>query len=235
MATFVIKPQTVKVPIYLKAFELKPDHKDEYIKSLDYLHNKYGSVIEKIARQVGIDKRWIYTFQLIEAPKHVFKNPETVVSRAGAVGLMQITPATANDQIILYKKKWGNVPAILFEELKKIGKDKLLTLDTLGAWQGKSYALTKEDLKNPVLNLVIGAMMLKNLFDYFGNRLDLIVHAYNFSPVFSEKQAQKRLEKYPTVEDTINKSPRETQVYITKLMGGDNNVIKFVQDYFTTV
>lgn len=232
---FELQSTKVKAPMYIKTFELKPNHKDEYFKSLDYIHSKYGSAIDKIARQVGIDKRWIYAFQLIEAPKHVVGNPETAVSRVGAVGMMQITPETANDQIILYKKEFGNVPAILYEELKKIGKDKLLTLDVLGSWQGKSYALTKEDLKNPILNLAIGAMMLKNLFHYFGNRLDLIIHAYNFSPVFSKKQAEKRLNKYKSVADTLSTAPRETQVYIVKMMGGDHNIIKFVQEYFSTV
>ena len=228
-----------KIPNHmLIRYAVKSGDVDKFVKSINYLKNKYGKHIDRIAKEVGIDAAYIYAFNLIEAPKHVFKNPENVVSRAGAVGLMQLSPNAATDQIIMYKKIWGNVPSILIEKLNEKGKSCILKLKYAGQYKDPKYRkckLSKSDLFDPVLNLTAGAMYLKNLiYHYFSpDQLHNVIYAYNFIPVFSKKAARKRMKKYPTPEAMLTKRgvPGETKAYIVRMMFGENPVIKIVNDY----
>ncbi|MCS7230734.1 MAG: hypothetical protein RMJ67_01130 [Elusimicrobiota bacterium] len=186
------------------------------------IKRKYGQIIDQISSTLNIDKELIYAFQAIEAPYRVFGNKqETVVSPAGAVGLMQVAPDGANDIVVIYNLN-NKLPQRVRELIEKKGKSCLLKAKYVGHYkQFNCQGLTKEDLFDGELNLWIGGMMLKRQLEFYPNRLDLVVYSYNFSPTFSKDHANKRLQSYPTIQDTLRnqKVPTETKRYIVWLLG----------------
>lgn len=207
-------------------FENKYGFKDSdnkiIAKDMEVIKNKYGNIIDTIAKTLDIDKALIYAFQSIEAPYRVYGNKqEQVVSSAGAVGLMQVSPGSANDIVVIYNLQ-NKLPQRVREIIEKKGKSCLFKSKYAGHYKEfNCQGLTKEDLYDGELNLWIGAMILKRYIDFYGNRLDLVVYSYNFSPTFTKEHAVKRLNIYPSVSDTLNnqKIPTETKRYITWLLG----------------
>ncbi len=96
--------------------------------------------LQSAARDNAVD---VYLLQAIVAAESGFN--ASIVSRFGAVGLMQIMPDTARRVAGL------------------VGNNKAL----------------RRQLQDPQTNLQIGAQHLRHLIDLYGERLDLVLAAYN--------------------------------------------------------
>lgn len=224
----VVWNMSVKIPTELEArYSAYKQHDVKAIASdMLLLKEKYGYIINEISKTLGIEKPLIYAFQVIEAPARLFGKKvcdnkgnckrtlaETIISSAGAVGLMQVTPDGATDIVRIFHRE-KRLPKRVMEILRSINKTCVA--------DGKCK-FTNEDLFNGELNLWVGSMILKRNLEFYKDRLDMVIYSYNFRPTFSKEQAQKRMEIYPSVVDSLTKEspklPLETKKYIVWLLG----------------
>jgi soluble lytic murein transglycosylase-like protein len=96
--------------------------------------------LQQVARESAVD---VHLLQAIVAVESGFN--ANIVSRFGAVGLMQIMPDTARRVAGLV----GNNKAV------------------------------RRQLQDPQTNLRVGSQLLRHLVDLYGERLDLVLAAYN--------------------------------------------------------
>ena len=147
-----------------------------------------------------------------------------IVSSAGAVGLMQLKPQTANDVIFL-ENQAGRLSAAETAILKKhLGarlngplKQKYLS-HKIRENNFSGNALTRTDLQTPELNLLLGAMLLGILIDQHreGNalRLDKALVRYNRGYFF--KLPSTDVEK---TLDFVKGKSGEAYAYALKVIG----------------
>lgn len=112
----------------------------------------------------------------------------TAVSSKGAIGLMQIMPATAR-------------PAA--RALYDTGYDFRYVDET------RLKALTAEDLTTPAINLLIGCYLLDRYNERFGNRLPHTVSAWNAGP-----HAVSRYDGAPPYQETLELIGRVNAYYV---------------------
>ncbi len=183
------------------------------------IYNLYKSIIDNVAAICNVPIELLKSFIFIESA-----GDPNAISSAGAVGLMQIIPASASDILVLEnKKKRLNKEeiAILTKHLGKRFTDGILKMKFLGdkvTVNGvtSSVWVTKEDLLNPELNILIGAIYLGLLIDEEtdkkGLRLDRVVLRYNRG-YFS------KIDKKVDMKTLAVNSPTESKNYIYKLLG----------------
>lgn len=204
-----------------------PMTKKEYYKPSDWptinmamakTFREYGTQISQAAKLANVPVAILNSFIYIESAG----NPKAV-SKAGAVGLMQLTVDTATN-IIHLEAKAGRLSAQEKAVLRKVlGKrlDCILSFkymnQPLACNNNTGKVVTKEDLFNTEFNLLVGAILIGNLSDQHTEgkviRLDKVVVRYNAGYSYKPQGA--------TVEETIafaqKKGGAETSNYILKL------------------
>ncbi len=114
---------------------------------------------------------------------------EKIVSKAGAIGLMQLKTQTAHDTLV-QENNFKRLSASEKDILKKqLGKrlEAILTQQYLGQkLKVNNYSanvITKEDLLNPAFNILVGSIYLGLLIDQHEEkgtlRLDKVILRYN--------------------------------------------------------
>jgi len=112
----------------------------------------------------------------------------TAVSHKGAIGLMQIMPATARPAArALYETGY---------DFRYIDESRL-------------QAITKEDLKTPAINLLIGCYLLDRYNGQFGNDLAKTVSAWNAGP-----RSVDRYDGAPPYRETLELIGRVNAYYV---------------------
>lgn len=212
----------VKIPAINQSFypdSVKKQTKDK----LDSIYLKYKTYIDQAARLTNVDKDMITSLIFIES-----SGDANAVSGAGAVGLMQLVPAAASDILVtenLKKHLEDGEKSILRKFLGNRFEKGILKMKYLGQQvvvDGISGAVwvTKKDLLNPELNILIGAIYLGLLIDESIEdgklRLDKIIVRYNVGYF-----AQKRGTLLPkSVQlSMLSNLPTETKNYILKFAG----------------
>ncbi|MDO1449578.1 transglycosylase SLT domain-containing protein [Rhodocytophaga aerolata] len=181
-------------------------------------YREFGSQINQAAKLANVPVAILNSFIYIESAG----NPKAV-SKAGAVGLMQLTPDTATN-IIHVEAKAGRLSKEEQAILRKVlGKrlDCILSFkymnQPLACNNNTGKVVTQQDLLNTEFNLMTGAILLSALIDQHTEgklvRLDKVVVRYNAGYNYKPQGA--------TVEETIafaqKKGGAETSNYILKL------------------
>lgn len=212
----------VKIPAINQSFYSDSEKKQTKDK-LNAIYLKYKSYIDQAARLTNVDKDMITSLIFIES-----SGDSNAVSNAGAVGLMQLIPAAASDILVMEnmkKRLTDGEKSILSRHLGSrftngIMKMKYLGQQVVADGVSGSVWVTKKDLLNPELNILIGAIYLGLLIDESVEdgklRLDKIIVRYNIGYF-----AQKRGTLLPkSVQlSMLSNLPTETKKYILKFAG----------------
>lgn len=211
----------VSVPAIQKAF-YPNEQRSAIRKKLDSIYADYAKEIKFVSSITNVPEKLITSFIFIESAG----NPKAT-SSAGAVGLMQLIPASASDILFLENQKKRLTDAekkVLAEKLGNRFTNGLLKMRYLGdlVKVGNSISstfVTKEDLLDPLLNILIGSIYLGLLVDEHnegGNlRLDKVVIRYNRG-YFSDNKGKNLL---GSIDDIVARVPTESKNYVLKLLG----------------
>lgn len=205
----------IKVPMITKAF-YKLSELPLVKKKVDKIVNQYGQLISNASMLTNIPKELIVSFIFIESG-----GDPNAKSSAGAIGLMQVKPESANDMIFLENKKKRLSEAEKSVLRKTLGTrlDCILKMKYLGhklpCNNNTGVVVTVKDLLNPEFNILVGCIYLGILIDQHTEggqvRLDKIVYRYN-------KGYYSKL-KDDTIDNIVAKANEETKNYILKLAG----------------
>lgn len=186
------------------------------------IYNTYKASIDLASKTTEVPIQIIKSFIFIESA-----GDPNAVSSAGAVGLMQLKPDSASDVLVMANKQGlldATEKATLTKYLGKRFTDGILKMKYLGhkvTANGvtDSVWVTKKDLFNPELNILIGSIYIGMLIDEHTEngvpRFDKIVIRYNRG-YFSDKRGKGLLGK---LEDIIKSIPTESKSYVLKLLG----------------
>lgn len=140
------------------------------------IKQKFGTTIQAASNAYGIPIDILVGFMIIES-----EGVATAVSPAGAIGLMQLTPATAYDTIALQAKiglkpeAAGIIQNVLPGFLKVNG-----VASPYSAWKDKIYtALKNADFNIWVGTICVGQLMASTVDSDDYVRLDRVVIKYN--------------------------------------------------------
>ncbi len=201
----------------------KKDH-PVILQNIKATHSKYGKFIKQAARLTNVPEIILHAIIYLESA-----GKPLVVSGAGAVGLMQLTPDTAT-AILHIEHKQGR---LMEGEKKVLGKvlgkrlDCILKLQYLSQnlpCAPKGKVVTAQDLKDPEFNILCGAILVGNLIDQHTEgkqiRLDKLIVRYNAGYFYKPQGA--------TIEETLafaqKKGGKETVGYILKFVGKDGMI-----------
>lgn len=189
---------------------------------LDSIKNAYSAIINYVSKITNVPVLLILAFIFIESSG----NPNAV-SGAGAVGLMQLMPASASDILVMEKMKDRLRPeesAILTKYLGARFTDGILKMKYLGnkvavpGYKDKAATwVTKEDLLKPELNILIGSIYLSMLLAEESKnnnlRLDRVVVRYNKG--YRSSLPSGNIDNVLASKDV----PEESKNFILKLLG----------------
>lgn len=151
---------------------------------MDAIANKYRSELDQAQRLTNVPRTLALSVIFAESAGQA-----SVISSAGAVGLMQLKPQTANDVIYL-EYRAGRLSASEMNLLRqKLGnkldgplKQKYLA-HRIKENNFTGNALTRADLLDPGLNILLGCMYLGILMDQHQEggtlRMDKVILRYN--------------------------------------------------------
>lgn len=191
-----------------------------------YIRNNYQDTITRAAASVSMDPNWIIGFMIIESGTGTQVNPNAK-SSAGALGLMQMMPASAYDVIT------NQAPVMTGEQVAVIEKY-LPGFIKVGGFTGmKSYWLPKitDALTEAEFNIWVGAIQLAQLMMYIYKKtgdikMDQVVVAYNAGQGNYQKYVYKKdLSQSDTATLVQNFPFAETRDYIVKLLGVDGSMM----------
>lgn len=182
----------------------------------DVIETKYGNIIDNVSKITGLNKDIIKSFIFIEsAGKETAETPY-------AIGLMQVSPATASDGLVK-EKGAGRLGKEESDIVKKYLGSRYSLIESVKPKQtsiGKTF-VTREDLLKPEFNILVGSIIVKQLLDEFFEggavRLDKVAVIYNtgrFSKIGKTVIAHKG-----TTDELIAKIPVGQADYIRKLIG----------------
>ncbi|MFD3001444.1 transglycosylase SLT domain-containing protein [Pontibacter toksunensis] len=223
LPTGKIKITNVRVPMVEYA-HYKTTELPTLQRKLDEIKQRYGKTILAAEAVTRVPFDLIVAMMFIESA-----GVEKAVSRAGAVGLMQILPDTATFIIAMenikkrlsdYEKDW------IREHLGRRLDEGILKMRDLGTPVKNSLGIlanrfvSKEDLFDPDLNILVGAIYLGILLDESREadgsyRLDKLVVRYNMGYYAMGKG--KKMAGAPN--EVVTRMPGEPQAYIKKLVG----------------
>jgi hypothetical protein len=162
------------------------------------IRQKFGPEIRLASRLTNLSPELITSVIFIESGGRA-----EAISAAGAVGLMQVKPATAPGIIHLYKKE-GLLSIALQQQLRP----------HLGAILDCIMRQRYMDQLKPEFNIVLGSMLLNLLcHQHLENgqlRLDKVIARYNRGYFYKPKG---------TAQELLASAPAETKAYILKLVG----------------
>jgi len=149
---------------------------------------------------------------------------ESVISSAGAVGLMQLKPQTAHDTLVQENnfKRLSTAEKNILKKQLGVRLDAILAQQYLGQkLKSNNYSgnvITKTDLLNPEFNILVGSIYLGLLIDQHEEkgmlRLDKVVLRYNQGYFYKPKGN--------TVKETLvsaKKRSEEAYAYVLKVVG----------------
>jgi soluble lytic murein transglycosylase-like protein len=189
---------------------------------VDSIKAAFGKSIAEIAKLTKVSENILYGFIFIESAG----NPIAYNKSSGATGLMQLVPAAASDIVVLENKQKRLTEPEKTILRKYLGSrlDCILSMKYMGhklsCNNNVGVSITKEDLYQPELNVLIGAIYLGQLIDQFTEnglvRLDKVVLKYNrglFARIIGT-----------TVKEVYDNANTESRNYISKL-AGENGVL----------
>ena len=206
----------IKIPAISKSF-YSDSEKGQILSKISEIKNKYGKTVSYVSSITNVPEDLIYSFIFIESAGN-----EKAVSSFNAVGLMQLVPEAATN-VVVDEKKANRLLPQEEEMLKKlIGEKKLDCLKKMQyrnqpmvCNRGTGNVITKQDLLNPDLNILLGTMLLGQLIDLHTEngkvRLDKVIIRYN--------KGINTKPKGNTIEETVAGYPTETRNYVYKLVG----------------
>lgn len=174
------------------------------------ISSKYSEFIRNASIYNKIPKEIITSFIFIESG-----GDANAVSSSNAIGLMQVSPITANDVVRRELRDKKLTKAELSIIKKYLGKDK--TIQLLRSPMGDTAEIIqKQHLFNPELNIMLGTAYLGQIFDklkmWDSIRLDKAIVLYNRGFYTSTSKLKG---DYDTL---LNSQPAETKAYIIKLV-----------------
>lgn len=187
--------------------------------SLNEIDRNYGEIVDVVSQNSKIPKALLTAMIFIESEgKEKAKN-----KASGAIGLMQITLATATDQLHAEIKKGRLTPQERAYIVAQVGEAKMACVEKMQYMGHKlkcnnntGVVFTEADLFKPELNIAIGAIFLGQLIDKHTEgdqvRIDKVVINYN----------RGAFAKVPTgTPEQVYKlaGNLETRNYIAKLAG----------------
>jgi len=206
----------IKIPAISQSFYDNDSAKANEEKIVNFIRPKYGKIINNTAKIVGLPS------ELIEGVIFVESAGREDAQSPYAVGIMQLSPATASD-VIISEKGAGRLEKPEEELLKKYLGTRYSLVEKVKPKQkslGKTF-ITKSDLLKPELNILIGSILLKQLCDEFVEngkvRLDKVIAVYNGGRY--SKSSKKIIPFKGSTSELINLVPTETANYIKKLIG----------------
>jgi len=186
--------------------------------ALQNIRRVHGGYINKASYLTNVPADIITSIVFIESAGN-----QNVVSSAGAVGLMQLKPMTANDTIWIENSKTRLTSLEKTVIRKYIGNrlDAILSMKYLNhKLKINNYsgnAITKNDLLQPYFNLIIGAILLGLLIDQATNkgqlRFENVLLRYNQGYFFTPKG-----NNFDEVLANV-KSRTEAYNYLLKMVG----------------
>ena len=206
----------IKVPMIAQSF-YKTTEIPSLNNKLDTIEANFGSIITKVAAWTAVPRELITAFIFIESA-----GKPNAISKAGAIGLMQVKTATAHSMIWFEHSKkrlstteLNALRATLGTRLDCILGDKHMN-HKRPCSKNTGIIVTRTDLLNPAFNILVGAIYLGILIDQETQnkliRLDRIVYRYN-KGYFSKPT------KGATIENLVANTNKETASYILKLAG----------------
>jgi len=206
----------VNIPAINESFYTPNSAKQNEDKIKNFIRPKYGKYIDNVSSLTGVPSVLIEAFVFVESGGN-----ERATSPF-AVGLMQVSPATASDVLIKEKGagRLTNEEAVL---VKKYLGNRYSLIENVKPNQksiGKTF-ITNSELLKPEFNLLVGSIFLKQLIDEFSSggqvRLDKVISVYNGGR-FS-KSNKKIIPFKGTTKELLTQVPKETSNYILKLLG----------------
>lgn len=179
------------VPLYPLAFagykptSSNPDPAGQIRAKMSRIYSAYRREIDQAVALANVPKELILAIIFTESSGV----PNLTVPPVSATGLMQLTPATA-DGILFIEKSRGRLSEAekaickkyLGERLNGILQQKYL-MQKIPANGSTGRTITTSDLKNPELNILIGAITLGLMLDEYAEgstaRLDKLFLRYN--------------------------------------------------------
>jgi hypothetical protein len=209
-----VKIQKRLVPIkYYQDSQVSPN-----MASIGRIDDQYGAMIRQYALWSNLPAYVILAWVFVESA-----GQNAQPNRFQATGLMQVTPATANETIrVEYRTKRMNTQEKT-ELIKHIGQARFDCI--VGqAWDGekkscngnKGVSISSSDLLKPAFNLLVGTLYLKQMVDRHTEagmvRLDKVIVNYNAGR-YAKVPDGTPIELYAKV------GAIETKNYITKVAG----------------
>lgn len=197
-------------------------------KKIAEIYDAYKGDIDLAVKLANIPKSLILSIIFTES-----RGIKSLVSTAGAVGLMQMKPQAANDAIFL-ENKYGRLSTIEKEYLRELIGDKRLVAILKQKYLGHKIkendytgnVITQTDLTNSRFNILTGTLLLGLLIDQHTKngivRLDKAIirygQGYFFKPIGE------------TIEETLESIKGRKEVYnaVLKILG-KNGLIKIQQ------
>lgn len=209
---------SIKIPSINQSFYDAVSAKANKQKIESVIRPKFGSMINNISAMSNVPSELIESFIFIESAG----NPNA--KSPYATGLMQLSPATASDTIVKEKGE-GRLSNDEANILKKYLGSRYALIEGVKPKQtslGKQPLITNEDLLKPELNILLGAILLKQLMDEFLQpdgkiRMDKVITIYNGGRYGAV--AKKVIPFQGTTEQLVALVPKETSDYIKKLVG----------------
>jgi soluble lytic murein transglycosylase-like protein len=179
------------------------------------IDNMYGRYIKNSAQMSNVPEEIIKSVIFIESAG----DKDAKNSGSGATGLMQVTPNSATDILILenQKKRFSDKEKEAMRRMLGDRAAEILKIKNLGEKQ----IITEKDLFNPELNIFIGTIYLGILIDESTDnngqevRLDKVIARFN-KGYFSDGKGSKLK---GTVQDVVASTNKETSSYIVKFLG----------------
>jgi len=208
---------SIKIPSINQSYYDKVSSKSNQDKIKNEIRPKFGNIINSISAMSNVPKEMIEAFIFIESGG----NPNA--KSPYAVGLMQLSPATASDTLVK-EKGLGRLSAPEANLIKKYLGNRYRLIEGVKPNQtslGKTF-ITKKDLLIPEFNVLLGTVLLKQLMDEFTEpngkiRMDKVIVIYNGGRYGNT--AKKVIESKEGIEQIIKIVPKETSSYILKLLG----------------
>jgi len=194
-------------------------------RKINDIQNKYGNIIDTIAKLEYLTPEIISSFIYIESGG----NDNAI--NGNTVGLMQINTITAVETLY-YEYKYNRITEEEENYLAKhIGDNKFSDIKSKAKLRIKSKYLTNELLKKPEVNIMLASMYLSQLFDRFTNndgyiQLHKVVAAYN-AGLFSKTLAKLKNIDINNLDTVINNINKITANYILKL-AGKNGILTII-------
>ena len=224
------KVLNVSIPQMTQKFY--PDTQKQQIgDAIAKIYAKYKQEIDTVADLTNVPRNIICSIIFIESGG----NP-TIVSGAGAVGLMQLIPSSASDILVIEHNKGrltdGEID-VLTKALgdrftKGIMKMKYLGMQVMVGSEIKATWVTTKDLYNPLLNILCGSIYLGLLLNEQKEgdtvRLDKVVIRYN-KGYFADAAGKGLI---GSIDDLLGKIPTESKNYVLKLIGTNGTLDSIV-------